>query len=71
MWAGHPDGLILDGLGNQKKLVPPGKLRPILCTMRSSYINKGLSIKKILEEFVLLPLVFFQNVELGILFFDD
>ncbi len=30
MWAGHPEGflqvseLILGGLGNQKKLVPPG-----------------------------------------------
>ncbi len=32
--------------------------------MRSSYIHKGFSIKKILGEFVLLPLVFFQNVEL-------
>jgi hypothetical protein len=39
--------------------------------MRSSYIDKGFNIKKILGEFGFLPLVFFQNVELGILFFDN
>ncbi len=39
--------------------------------MRSSYIDKGFSIKNKLGEFVLLPLVLLQNVELGILFFDD
>ncbi len=46
------------------------KWQPVLCTMRSSYINKGFSIKKLIGEFVLLPLVFLKNFELGVLFFN-
>jgi hypothetical protein len=38
--------------------------------MRSSYMDKGFSIKKLLGEFVLLPLVSFNNFEPGVLFFD-
>jgi hypothetical protein len=33
-------------------------------------LNEGFSIKKLLGEFVLLPLVFFKNFEMGILFFN-
>jgi hypothetical protein len=34
-------------------------------------MDKGFSIKKLLREFVFLPLVYFTNFELGILFFDE
>jgi hypothetical protein len=33
-------------------------------------MDKRFSIKKLLGDFVLLPLVFFMNFELGVLFFD-
>ena len=43
-----------------------GHIYLCLCVFRNAPV-----LKKILGEFVLLPLVFFQNVKLGILFFDD
>jgi hypothetical protein len=38
--------------------------------LQLSNLNEGFSMKKLIGEFFLLPLVFFMNFGLGVLFFD-